>query len=40
MQPVLDAKAGAQAVVTDNEKAIWQEEGQKYLWEAKRVSRL
>jgi len=36
VKPVLDAKASAQEVVTNNEKAIWQEEGQKYLWEAKK----
>ena len=38
MKPVLDAKASAQEVITDNEKAIWQEDGQKFLWESKKVS--
>lgn len=35
-QPIVDSKAAAGAVISLNEKAIWQEEGQKYLWEAKK----
>ena len=37
MKPVLDAKAASQEIITNNEKAIWQEEGQNYLWESKKV---
>jgi len=36
VQPIADAKESAQAIVTANEKAIWQEDGQKFLWEAKK----
>ncbi|KAL8579540.1 hypothetical protein ACOMHN_025493 [Nucella lapillus] len=36
VQPVLDSKASAQEIVSANEKSIWQEEGQKYLWDTKR----
>jgi len=36
IKPILDAKATAQVAVDENEKAIWQEEGQKYLWESKK----
>merc|ERR1740131_355970 len=36
VQPIVDAKASAQESINKNEKAIWQEEGQKYLWEAKK----
>jgi len=36
VQPIADSKEGAQAIVADNQKAIWQEDGQKYLWEAKK----
>lgn len=36
-KPVEKAKAMCQEAVKANEQAIWQEEGQKYLWEAKKV---
>ncbi|XP_076466977.1 ATP synthase subunit b, mitochondrial-like [Babylonia areolata] len=36
VKPVEDAKTSAHEIVKSNETAIWQEEGQKYLWEAKR----
>lgn len=36
IKPILDAKAQAQEVVNVNEKAIWQEGGQNFLWESKR----
>ncbi|PVD29184.1 hypothetical protein C0Q70_11781 [Pomacea canaliculata] len=35
-KPVEKAKAMCQEAVKANEQAIWQEEGQKYLWEAKK----
>ncbi|KAK7107670.1 ATP synthase subunit b, mitochondrial-like [Littorina saxatilis] len=35
-QPIVDAKASAQEIIANNEKAIWQEDGQKFLWEAKK----
>jgi len=36
VKPVLDAKAAAQDIVNKNEKAIWQEGGQQFLFESKK----
>lgn len=36
LKPVLDAKASAQETINQNEKAIWQEGGQAFLWESKK----
>lgn len=36
VQPVVDAKESAQSIIDANNKAIWQEDGQKFLWEAKK----
>lgn len=38
VKPIVNAKAICQKKIDFSEKAIWQESGQKYLWEAKRVS--
>nr|KAG5711080.1 hypothetical protein BaRGS_004724 [Batillaria attramentaria] len=36
IKPIRDAKETAQKTIAVNEKAIWREEGLRYLWDAKR----